>query len=88
MFHINLCTSRILFQNMCYAFQDALNFIFLFFSAPLTASSKRTRLDLGSEGSEIDETEGSSSDDESDDDTIISNTVEHKQTQQQTGKVF
>ena len=69
-------------------FPRCFKFYLLVFSAPLTASSKRTRLDLGSEGSEIDETEGSSSDDESDDDTIISNTVVHKQTQQQTGKVF
>ena len=60
------------------------------FSAPLTASSKRTRLDLDSEGSEIDETEGLSSGDNSDDDVTISNTVVHvhKQTEKQTGKHF
>ena len=59
-----------------------------FFSAPLTASSKRTRLDLDSEGSEIDETVGSSSDDDSDDDITISNIVVHKQTEKQTGEFF
>ena len=64
--------------------------IHVFFSAPLTASSKRTRLDLDSEGSEIDETEGLSSGDNSDDDVTISNTVVHvhKQTEKQTGKHF
>ena len=67
-------------------FPNCFKLYFVIFSAPLTASSKRTRLDLDSEGSEIDETEGSSSDDVSDDDTTISNTVVHKHTEMD--KVF
>ena len=71
---------------MCYAFPNCFKLYLVISLAPLTASSKRTRLDLDSEGSEADETGGSSSDDASDDDTTISNTEVDKHTEM--GKVF
>ena len=58
------------------------------FSVILSASSKRTRLDLDSEGSEVDETEGSSSEDESDDNITISTKVVTIQTAKQARKFF